>query len=335
MTDDQPHIDNLLRDYAGSPEPSPANREYAEQKLQHAISSSVRTSRRARQRPVFIWAAGLVAVVAGGFFTLLVSRPTTAQATFEQIATIVEATDPLTASDSEYIYTRSAAQSLAEDPKEALGDVPYDKDSLVYLTNTTRESWYGSQGTVQIRTSFHPPTFFTDTDRDVYYAAGLDQRDQIGETITTTDTQPIEQWPTLPDQLDQAIRHQMVTDRGLPETVEYLDVAFDIIGESFASPQIRANTLRQIAELDGLTLVERTPDGSAIFTVDYSDRDVKTRLTFTIDLNGYLRYHQILNLTADTRLGIPAGTPPHEAEFAQPVVIDSVDLALPDRLDTP
>lgn len=325
MTDNQPPIDNLLRDYAGSPEPSHSNREYAEQKLQHVISSSVRTSRTARQRPVFIWAAGLATVVAGGFLALLVSRPTTAQATIEQIATIVETIDPVTATDTQYVYTRSTTQSLGFVPREGLGEVPYDKDILVYQTTSTRQTWYGIQGTVQIRTTNHQPTFFTDNDRDVYYAAGLDQQDQIGETITTTDTQPIEDWPTDPDQLDQAIRGQMVTDRGLPETVEYLDVAFDIIGESFATPKVRATALRLIAKLDGLQLVEQTPDGAATFTVDYTDSEVDTRLTFTIDPNGYLGYHQILSLTADTQLGIAADTPTFQAEYAEPAITGSLD----------
>jgi hypothetical protein len=324
MNSDHHPVDHLLRDYAGSPEPSPTDRMSAEFKLQHAILDADRLSPRAQRRPVLIWAAGLVAIVVGGIFAILISQPTPAQATIEEIATIVAGIDPLTASDDEYVYTRSTAQALAEDPKDALGEIAYDKDSLIYLANSTRETWYGTGGTVQIRTTLHEPTFFTGTDRDVYYAAGLDQRDQIGQTFTTTETQPIEEWPTDRSHLDQAIRDQMVTDRGLRQTVEYLDVAFDIIGESFASPQLRATTLRLIGRLDGLRLVDKTPDGSVTFAVDYTDRDIQKRLTFTIDLNGYLRYHQILNISADPDTGIPAHTAIYDAEFAEPMLTDSL-----------
>lgn len=45
-----------------------------------------------------------------------------------------------------------------------------------------------------------------------------------------------------------------------------------------------------------------------MFFIEYTDREVETRLTFTVDNHGYLRYQQTLNLTADTQFGIPANT---------------------------
>lgn len=223
------------------------------------------------------------------------------------------------------MYTRSTTLTLGVVPREGLGEVPYQKDLLVYQAHSTRETWYGTQGTVQIRTTNHQPTFFTETDEEAYYAAGLDQQDQINQTITTTDTQPIEEWPSDPEQLDHAIRNQMATDRGLPETVEYLDVAFDIIGESFATPDVRAAALRLVAELDGLQFIGEEPEGQATFAVEYTDRGVQTRLTFVVETNGYIRHEQILNITADDRYGIPANTPIYQTEMDEPVVRRTLD----------
>lgn len=317
MTEQTHHpVDNLIRSVGGSPEPRPVDRKYAEQKLDRAMVAWRPRHQETHRRPVLVWAGALATVLAGFTLALLGGGPRPAQAALAEIANLVETMDPLTATDNTYIYTRSTSHALTEDPKEALGGIPFEGDSLVYLSHFTRETWFGSQGTVQIRTTYHTPTFFSQADLNAYYAAGLDQRDQIGETITDTVHQPIEVWPSNTDRLDQAIRAQMVTDRGLPQTVEYLDVAFDIIGEGFATPQVRAATLRLIAGLDDIELVEESSEAST-FTVDYTTSGVATRLTFTLDRSGYLRYHQILNLAADTQLGLPANTPTFEAEYAE------------------
>ncbi|HZD22435.1 MAG TPA: hypothetical protein VE569_03400 [Acidimicrobiia bacterium] len=60
-------------------------------------------------------------------------------------------------------------------------------------------------------------------------------------------------------------------------------------------------------------------------TIDYTDTGIESRLTFTISRDGYLRYHQILNLTAEPEYGIPANTPTYEAEFAEPKIAGSLD----------
>ena len=324
MTEPREHpVDELLRAVAGNPEPSPIDRQLAEQKLDRAIDDALPRSQLPYRRPVLIWAAS--ALAAGiAVFVVLGGRPSPVQASMEEIAGLVETLDPLVATDTTYIYTRSTSSALTEDPEEALGGIHFEGDSLFYLTNSTREAWYSSQGTVQIRTTYHPPTFFSEADSHAYYAAGLDQRDQIGQTITDTVVLPVEEWPSDPDQLDQAIRGQMVTDRGLPQIIEYFDVTLDIIGESFATPQVSAAALRLIAGLDGVKLAEETAEAST-FTVDYTTKGIETRLNFTIDHHGYLRYHQILNLTADNQLGLPANTPTYEAEFARPTTTNTLD----------
>lgn len=316
-------MDDLLRAIAGNFESSGAEREYARQKLELAIAELGRLQTRRRQR-VLVWGLSFAVVFAGVAFVLLAAQPSEARAAIEEIADLAEVIDPLAATDTTFIYTRSSSSALTEDPKEALGGITIKGDSLLYLSKSLRETWYGSEGTVQIRTTYLQPTFFSDADRDAYFAAGLDRRDEIGQTRTVTVHLPIEEWPHDSDALDRAIRDQMVADRGLPETIEYLDVALGIVGESFATPQVRASTLRLIARLEGIQLVD-PPSETLTFAVDYVDKDVETRLTITLDRNGFLRHQRVLNVTADGQLGLPPATAIYEAEFAEPLITNSLD----------
>lgn len=327
MTEHRHPVDDLLRAYAGTPEPDSEDRNNAEARLIAAIDLAAAAQAPQRRRwPVAVWATVLLTVVVGLLFVLEAGRSSPVSAAMEEIARIAETTEPLTVSDTEFVYTRSEMQAIFIVPKEGLGDVPYTGDHLVYLALSTRETWFGTRGTVQIRTTFHEPVFFTAVDESVYYAAGIDKQDQIGETITTTVTDPTKQvWPTDPVELDSAIREAMVTERGLPETVEYLDVALDILRESFSSPQLRAATLRLIGDINGLQLVETSAAQSVTFLIEYVDRNVDARLTFTIDMIGNLSFEEHLNLTADQEFGIPADTSVFVVEYSAPLVVDGLD----------
>lgn len=324
MAEQERHpVDDLLRAIAGNVESSAAEREYARQKLDRAIAELGRRQTRRRQR-VLVWGMVFAAVFAGVAFVLLAAQPSQARAAIEEIADLVEVIDPLAATDTTFIYTRSSSSALAEVPGVALGGITIEGDSLLYLLNSRRETWYGREGTVQMRTTYLQPTFFSDADRDAYFAAGLDRQDEIGQTRTVTVHLPIEEWPHDSVALDRAIRDRMVTDRGLPETIEYLDVALGIVGESFATPQVRASTLRLIARLEGIQLLG-PPSETLTFAVDYVDKGVETRFTITLDRNGYLRHQRVFNVTADDHLGLPPATAIYEAEFAAPIVTGSLD----------
>ncbi|HZD22663.1 MAG TPA: hypothetical protein VE569_04585 [Acidimicrobiia bacterium] len=325
MSEDQHPVDEFLRRYAGTtPEPDPADVAYARTRLRAAIEAEKNQARR-RSWPVAAWGTALLAVLVGVAVVFYGGRTTPAAAAIEEIASIAEATDPLTVSDTQYVYIHSEVRTLGVVSREGLGDVPYPDSHLVYVASSARETWLGDEGTLQTRTTVHKPSFFDDADEETYYAAGLDQADQVGETITETFRDPTqEEWPTDRGQLDQAIRAAMATGRGLPETVEYLDIALDIIGESFATPELRATTLRLIGHLDDLQLAE-TGNESATFLIEYTDREAETRLTFTVDNHGYLQYEQILNLTADQQFGIPADTVIAETISDPPIETRTLD----------
>ncbi len=308
MTEPTHPVDDLLRALAGTPEPSEADREYAYLRLAETIDRSSRSRPPLGGRWKPVWAAAVLAVLVAVFVVSETGRPSPAEATMEEIARVAEMTDPLVVPDGEFVYTQSEIRAPNVIPREDLVGVAYSADNLVYLAVSTRGTWYGRKGTVQIRTTNHDPVFFSDGDEQAYYAAGLDVGDQIGETITTTVVEPApEDWPTDPGPLDQAIRDTMATDRGLPDTVEYLDVALDIVGGSFSSPELRAATLRLIGRLDGLTL-DAASNGTTTFSLRYIDRNVAVHQVFTIDASGYLRSKQLVNISSDDQYGIPADT---------------------------
>jgi hypothetical protein len=154
----------------------------------------------------------------------------------------------------------------------------------------------------------------------------LDRQDSLGTTEAIIVSDPDrEEWPSDPGQLDQTIRERMTRDRGLPETVEYLNVALNIIREAYITPELRAATLRLIADLDGL---DHEPTdlkkGPAAFVIDYDDRGVLTRLTFHIDTQGYLRFEERIGLEVDRALSVPAHTPIFRAEYTRPTLTSSL-----------
>jgi hypothetical protein len=130
--------------------------------------------------------------------------------------------------------------------------------------------------------------------------------------------------PTDPTALDKAIRQAAVNDRGLPETVEYLDVALDILREPLTSPQLRAATLRLIAQLPDLELVETARDDSFTFAVEYRDQDVDSRQTFTLSKQGYLLTEEIRILEPNPRFGIPADTDIFTAIHTPATIVDDL-----------
>lgn len=325
MTNNRHPVDDALRKVAGDPRFTESDIAQARAKLDAAIAAETETPPLRRRYRLVAWTAVVLLLTVGLVVLIDVLRPSTTVAAIEEIARVAEAADLLTVPDDQFIHTRSEITAIHVIPKEGLGDVPYDKDQLVYLLTTLRESWLGSDGTVQLRTTNLPPQFFDPADEKVYHQAGLDRQDAMGETVTQTVTDPggHEQWPSQQQQLDEAIWAVLRTDRGLPETVEYLDVALDILRETFASPELRASTLRLIAGLADLEMISSS-DESVTFAIDYTDQGKATRLSFTLSIQGHLLSEQQLLLDGDERFGIPSDTVVFSAHYSVPTAVESL-----------
>jgi len=320
MTEEHQPVDAALRKLVGEHQPSAQDRLLAEQRLAEAIrAESQRASGRWTSR--LVWIAALAAVTLGAIYLL---RPTQLEAAAEEIASAAEVVDPLTLPANTYLYTRADVVSLGLVPAEALGEPAFDRPQLTYLLPAIRETWVAADGTIQIKTTNQPPIFFAPEAEAAYYAAELDKTDAIGETVNQTfpPSETPEVWPTEVESLDEAIRSR-IAERDLPDTIEYLDVALDILRENPIEPGLRANTIRLIGRLPGLNVVAAS-DQQTRFAIDYTDRGLETSFSFTLDNAGNLTSEETTLLEFDAELGIPANTAVAFARYENQQIVNSL-----------
>ena len=316
-------MDDFLQWLAGDPMPSSDDLARARARLDGDISRDPGSSRRGWR--LALAAVFVVVVMVGALVLVDPGGSPSAAAAMEEIARALEEVSPLSIDDNEFIYNVTDSVALGGGDAEMLGDVDYDQEFIFYLMPRTIEKWRGPSGSLQMRETGGEPIFFRPEAETAYYEAGLDEFDVVGQTSTMAfaDDQG-EVWPAGRGELDAAIRDVMYTEREVPETVLYLDVALDILRDTSQPADVRGSALRLIGELDGLDLVESGSDEST-FSVDYRENGVDSRLTFTVGDDGHLRYEEILNLTADEEIGIPADTAIYRASHTTPEVVDSLD----------
>lgn len=244
----------------------------------------------------------------------------------EEIARLVETADPTQIPEQDFLYTDATVTSLVIVPADMLADPAYEDDFLAYLLPSRRETWYGSDNTLQIRTTNQPPVFFSEEDEAAYYTAGLDDQDRIGETTTdtVTDDRDFNQWPTNPDELDATIREQIPPETGREDEVEYLEIALGLIREVFTPPHLRATTLTLIGQTPGLELVDQTSQQTT-FAIEYQQDGIDTQQTFTLTSQGHLASEETRILENHPRLGVPADTPVFAAHYSTPITVDTLD----------
>jgi len=322
-------VDDAVRRSADQIEPSDTERRLAEDRLRATIQAE--QQEREQPRPLsrrWLWAAAAALAAVAVFLGVQVLRPTPTEAAMEEIARLVEAADPTEVPEQDFLYTDATVTSLVVVPADMLGDPAYEGDFLSYLLPSRRETWYGSDNTLQIRTTNQPPVFFSPDDEAAYYAAGLDDQDRIGQTTTdtVTDDSDFGQWPTNPDELDAAIREQIPPETGRPNEVEYLEIALGLIREVFTPPDLRATTLTLIGRIPGLELVDQTSEQTT-FAIEYEqdEDEVETRRTFTLTSRGELVSEQTRILEDHPRLKTPADTPIFTAQYSTPIIVDTLD----------
>lgn len=328
MTNKEPDpLYDLLRRVFASSDPEPEDRRHAERQLDAAITGEGKlTEARSRHTRVAALAASLAAAAALAWGVL--SSPPPVMAALEEIASALEMSPPGLIDDQEFLHVDRSRQVLTVVPRDALGEVDYSPDHLAYLTQSRRETWYGSDGALLIRTTVRPPEFFRPQDKEAYYAASLDQRDNVGETAVEA-FRDVDQltWPSDPEQLDAAIREIAATDRGLSQEVEYLDVALNVVREATPSSEVRAEALRLIGQLSILELVEEAPDGTVTFRTSYTLNGTETEHLFSIDPSGFLVRESKNVINDASALRLPAGAVVHDSKVHSIEIVE--DLPAP------
>lgn len=324
MTDRRHPVDEALRRFAGNPGPSGAERQAMMHRL-NDVFHDAGISRPPSKTLRLGWAMALVLVVTGVLVVLQLARPSETSATMEEIASAAEKVNPLDMPDQSYLYIASEWTALAATPAELLEETEFDREHLYYLAPYDREIWVGVDGSIQLKTTRHPPRFFSPDDERVYYEADLDEWEHIGETITETFGPPetVETWPTELEALDQVITSH-IAGRERPPDVEYLEEALNILRERLVEPQQRANTLRLIGRLEDLEVVTSDEEGTT-FAIEYPDQGIETRMVVTLSPEGYLLAEKAISLEENPAYGIPANTTVSSANYTIPRVVDDLN----------
>ncbi len=307
-------LDDLLKQLAGNPQPTDADRTESRTRLGQLIAEDRGRGRRHAKQFRFVLAAGvslLVLVVVA----VQIARPSPAVAALTEFARAAEKTDTIEIPAGSFLYTVSEASVLGTVPADAFAA---RERPLAYLISTSREVWVGADGTVQIRTTTESPSFFSTQDESDYYGAGLDEIDQVGRTVTETFTDVAsvygeQAWPTDSDELRAAI----IASSGAPDDGDIAQYALGVIVETPAPPELRAAVFKLLSELSGIRLL-RSGD-STIFEID---SDLET-LRFSVRPEGSLAEREMISNDGNQSLGIPANTTIESVRYSPPVVVSS------------
>lgn len=315
-------LESLLKSLAGTPEPTPQDIAKGRAKLAEEMASGRRSKGIQWLRLVGVGA--VVLAIAAGVVVAGPWQTTPVEATISEILRAAEPIDPSLVSDDQFVLIESKELSLAVVPAEGLGEVEFDRDELVYVLPRRRSMWVGNQGTTRITTETSGPVFFRESDEDVYYTAGLDQEDLVGETETITVQGATDRdWPEDRDLLDAIIRDTLAADRGFDERFEYLEVLLRVFRSPWINAQTRYAAVELIGEVDDLQIVSGR-DEFATFAIEYMDRGVPTIRTFSIDDNGYLRFDESRYIAPNEEFGVPAGTAFTSITYTAPTIVDAL-----------
>jgi len=252
--------------------------------------------RRPRRRWAVVGAAALVMVTVATMILLPMRRdgPSSASALLGRLSATAAAQPSRELEGGDYLYTRS--QELRSNAGTAVGT----GSSWRYVVRVVRESWFATNGSGRILTSYGEPTFLTDADRDAWKAAGSpplipaepsDEVFQAGE-FPSPDLSGL---PTDP----QELREKLVEDDR--ENGTEGDSVFEAVGrllsETGASPKLRAALFEVAASLPGVAGVgvTRDPLGRSGVAVEQTGDGRSIRLVFDPSTSVLLSIEQLRN----------------------------------------
>lgn len=312
-------FDDAVRRLLRVPEPTASDKQHALARLSQAIEGEAPLKSRRSWR-VVPFAAGALTLLIVVFLLVDSLRMTPVMAAFDEIAEAVVQVDPHQLSDTEFFYVASHEMSLGVIPAEMLPGTGFAKSELIYQRISEREVWYGDRAAVQIRTTNTDVDFFSAEDRDAYFEADLDESlDRLGISVTITVTEEQQtNWPSNASALNAAILDAAQGDRD--PSAEYADTALDIIRDPRNAPDVKAATLRLLATLDGVEIVDDEVSG-VTFGLDFSERGIRHRLSFQISSIGTLMEESVTVLERDPTLGLPEGAVTRRATYSDVDVV--------------
>ena len=292
----------VFEDAIPSVEPTTAQMSSAWAALAEAIEAESMPVAQPATRPPWWrqpqWAmAGVVAVAL--IVATAILLPSTApplDANLENIARAarqVEAAD-LPAGSYAYAATDSRVRIIAELP---------DGTAIDYILPQRIESWQRGRF-VETRTHTAPPIFADAASEAAYYAAGLDDDDGVGQTITLIETD-IPNAPSVRNLSTNAddLRRQIFSELGQnpdwtpDDEARILEHVAQLMDPALAAPPpLRAALLEIIAGLDVETAI--TGGGGVAVELAYSDGGAEYLLEVEVDEAGFIRLYRTTLISA-------------------------------------
>jgi hypothetical protein len=321
MTENARHpVDVALRAVTTTLESRSDDFEFARDRLMEAIAAA--SEPRTRTMARVPWAVATALIVAFTVFVVQTTSTSPAGAVISDLVQVVETSDHLVIPDDLFALTVTEGESIAIVGPDTLGGVEIEHDFLFYILPATIERWTGDQGTVRSQKTVRPPRFFSAADEAAYSAAGLNERDRVGEAVIHTQPENNraldEEWPTNPGELESTIRSRVGNDE-----FDVLNECLVLLREPLLPLELRAAVLEVVAGLD-LELVEKGDDGGGTFSFDYELEDGPRALTFRLDGAGYLVFEDTVLVEGYPDQGVPPGTSEHRVTYTLPVIVDSL-----------
>jgi len=283
---DEPKI--VRASFERVPEEDAAAERRALERLRAHIASSeaeLRPSADPTRHParllVAAGAAALVLITAATLILLPARRdgPSSAAALLGRLAATAVAQPDWNLQPGDYLFTRS--QELRADAGTDLST----GGSWRFVVRVIRESWFATNGSGRIVTSYGAPAFVSEADRDAWEAAGspaLVPAERTDETFDPGEfpSPDLARLPTDP----QELRRMLIEDDREQDTEG--DSVFEAVGrllsETDASPKLRAALFEVAASLPGVSEVGVTKDplGRPGVAVEQQERGVALRLVF-------------------------------------------------------
>lgn len=171
--------------------------------------------------------------------------------------------------------------------RELVSEHLSDGRVVEFLLSSVEEVWHDAGDVPQRSVTFDAPVFFSAEDEDTFYEAGLAGRFSLGRPVVTDAFGELSRFVTElgdpdADELGGALRRRVagVGDRRMEE-VRLLQLAAELIPLHADDPAMRAQILRVIADIPGITVVPT--DHNVVVSIDYVDGDRPLRLMYEFD----------------------------------------------------
>lgn len=309
-------IFDWLKDHMDPLEPTPDAVQRAQSRLEAAIAAEkaarprINARRRLASGIAAAIALGVAAVVVGSF---LVRDP--AEAALMEIAEAARQATSLEVPQGSFIFAESTGFDLVGREANEFG---LPGESVSYLLPRTRRVWKSPDDEfVMLEVTYGRPTFFDPAAEAAYYEMGLNEADQVGETVREQFTgviDPVDEidWPNNPESLLAEMTRYLGTDP--PSTAELVNLAVNLLRERNPSPQLRAATLEVLADLP-VDVIEQENDRVTIGVVEAGRMQ-----GFTFSRIGWLLAETNTLIDGEPQSGIPPGTVTADIQY-QPVEV--------------